>query len=862
MSSKDRYKTCVVTPWGLYNFKRLAMGLQNSAQSFQRLVDSVIGDMPDVYCYLDDILIYSKDQASHTKTLDELFKRLSGAGLSLNLSKCEFGQSQLDYLGYTIDRTGLKPIAKKIEALQNFPVPTTQKQLQAFLGSLNYYRASLPRLPLSSGASMSPAEVLDPLYKMATADIKKGSFKAVWEHNKRVQEAFVDAKSLLEIAVTLNYPDPNAPLAISTDASKDSLGASLDQWINGSWVPLGFWSKSLRPEQRLYTTYRRELLAIKLAIRHFISEIQGRHLTVYTDHRPILGSFASSNLQLHDTVALNAINEIAQHTSDIRYRPGKELLVPDMLSRPFGGSEPATSSVYVQPRDTWAAIAAVKMDSLKVPNLAKAQEACPMVTAHLKGLMPRSVKVAKVPINGIDIVCEVSDPAKPRPLIPERQRSAIVQLAHHLDHPGVKETTKRVACDYYWPAMRDEITQFVRSCHPCQMAKQSPTINPGVGTMEVTDERFTFIHLDVVGPLPESQGMKYLLSILDRTTNWLECYPMRNATSEECCKGFLEWVSRYGIPSVAMSDNGNTFVANLYQDIMKTFNVKVVFSPAYHQQANGAVERQHQNLKNSLRASIIEMGEAHKDQWMRALPWVLLGRRVAFQPRLDASSAQLVFGKAIQFPGALLTKPGPPLTKEQTSSLLDQLFKLTSRPAAPMSGKHEEKAITNTEQIDQVFVKNHGDQKSLSEKYDGPFPVISRPSRSRVEVKLGTFASGAPRTQVYSWSSCKPANLREEGYTKFRKNLGRKPTKPLPSKEPEAPAPTAKPPGSLYPKVDSEGNEVSSNWSPRPGPGNCNFGPVITKEMLDQWHKVSPPGSPPVPPDPSQSKPSPHQGPV
>ena len=106
----------------------------------------------------------------------------------------------------------------------------------------------------------------------------------------------------------------------------------MDQWVNRSWVPLGFLSKSLRPEQRLYTTYGRELLAIKLAIRHFITEIQGRTLTVFTDHRPILGSFASPNLQLHDTVALNAINEIAQHTSDIRYRPGKELLVPDMLS--------------------------------------------------------------------------------------------------------------------------------------------------------------------------------------------------------------------------------------------------------------------------------------------------------------------------------------------------------------------------------------------------------------------------------------------------------------------------------------------------------------------------------------------------
>ena len=81
---------------------------------------------------------------------------------------------------------------------------------------------------------MSPAEVLDPLYKLATDPIKKGSFKTVWDHSKRVRVAFDDAKALLERAVTLNYPDPNAPLAISTDASKDSLGASLDQWVNGT----------------------------------------------------------------------------------------------------------------------------------------------------------------------------------------------------------------------------------------------------------------------------------------------------------------------------------------------------------------------------------------------------------------------------------------------------------------------------------------------------------------------------------------------------------------------------------------------------------------------------------------------------
>ena len=72
--------------------------------------------------------------------------------------------------------------------------------------------------------------------------------------------------------------------------------------------------------------------------------------------------------------------------------------------------------------------------------------------------------------------------------------------------------------------------------------------------------------------------------------------------------------------------------------------------------ANGAVERQHQNLQNSLRLSLIQMGEVHKDQWLKALPWTLLGRRVAFQPQLDASSALMVFGKSVQVPGELLTR--------------------------------------------------------------------------------------------------------------------------------------------------------------------------------------------------------------
>ena len=243
------------------------MGMRNSAQSFQRMVQDVVGDMESVFCYLDDLLIFSKSPEHHMQVLEELFSKLEQAGLTLALSKCQFGVDSLEYLGYQVDSKGIVPVKKKVAALQNFPPPTKQKELLAFLGAFNYYRASLPKLEAaesfnpvrySDAEARSPSQILDPLYKLATCKLskKKGeSFQDIWRGSQIIQESFEDAKILLSKAVTLNYPIPSAPLALSTDASKTHLGASLDQWVDGKWVPLAFWSKSLRPEQQRYSTY-------------------------------------------------------------------------------------------------------------------------------------------------------------------------------------------------------------------------------------------------------------------------------------------------------------------------------------------------------------------------------------------------------------------------------------------------------------------------------------------------------------------------------------------------------------------------------------------------------------------------------
>ena len=166
------------------------------------------------------------------------------------------------------------------------------------------------------------------------------------------------------------------------------------------------------------------------------------------------------------------------------------------------------------------------------------------------------------------------------------------------------------------------------------------------------------------------------------------------------------------------------------------------------------------------------MGNVHRDQWTKALPWVLLGKRMAYQPHLDASSAQLVLGCSLKAPGMLLGDPGQPLKKNETKILLDQLYKLAARPPIQTSSQPKKLDIENTKDATHVYIKT-ANPLSLCPKFEGPYPITARPSRSQVTVKLGLFADGSMREQTYHWSSCRVANMREDAPDGFRPKLGR-----------------------------------------------------------------------------------------
>ena len=782
LSEESAAKTTISTPWGAFKFKRLSMGLRNAAQSFQKMMSYILRDLEGVYCYLDDLLIFSKNEADHLTTLEELFKRLDENDLTISLNKCEFAATELDFLGYRVNGQGLKPIHKKLQAIVDFPTPTRPKELLGFLGALNYYRRSLTKVD-----GMSPSDILQPLYRAATQKVPCKKFIDIWKEDK-LQTYYDLAKRMLTNACLLVHPDSQAPLALTSDSSATSIGACLEQFTNGRWEPIGFYSKHLKANEIAWSTFKRELYALQQGLRHFQAEVDGRHVVCWTDHLPIVGAFKNPSALNHDSVAKAHLIEISQWTQDVRYVKGKSNVVADAMSRPspslLGTANQSShqevttdaSSILADESQPLSSVAAIDLRTVDVHQLADAQATCPEVASHKSGLHPAGLLWANVEMEPDTwLYCEVSTPERPRPFVPKVHRETIMKIYHQLSHPGTKESIRKVSRQYYWPAMKSDISDFVTHCIECNRCKATKTVKPPMVPRPVLQPRFQDVQCDLVGPLPPSEGHTHLLTLVDRTSRWFEAIPLTEANAEQCCNAFVRgWVKNFGIPSKLSSDNGNTFTSRLWTNLQDKLGAIVQYTPLYSPQAVGGVERQHKDLKNSLKTALLHMGDTNGRNWMDVLPWTLLARRNSYHNELQATPAEAVYGESMRLPGDLTPRPSPDVTTEdillKVKALPDRPPAQTRPPSGPQHFPPEADSATH------VYVRRPKSKiKPLTPISDGPFVILNREGHSCLTIQTGTYKSGAPRTELVHWRNCIPANLPTTTIPASRPKLGRKP---------------------------------------------------------------------------------------
>lgn len=683
----DVCKTAVATPFGLFEFPYMPFGLRNAAQTFQRFMDGVVRGLDFCFCYIDDVLVFSRNIEEHRSNLRTLLSRLAQYSVVINPAKCIFEASTLTFLGYKVSAEGISPPEERVEALRSYPKPATIKECRRFLGMYNFYRRHLPKT----------AELQAPLHEALAGPKMKGSTPFPWTPAR--EAAFNACKEHLASATLLTYPVDGAHLALFVDASLTSVGGAMQQYVNDTWQPLAFFSKKLSQRQSTWPAYHRELLAVYEGVRHFRHALEGQVFTIYTDHKPLIYVFT----QKHDKmppVQRNHVTFISQYSTDIRHLSGVDNQVADAFSR----------------------INAISFSAVDFKTLSDSQQQDDELRMWSTTATPSSLVLEKVSVPGTDIqlTCDTST-GRPRPFVPAPCRRRIFDQIHGLSHPGTRTTVKLVTERYVWPSVKKDVTAWTRACLPCQRSKVTRHVTAPLGHFANPSSRFAHVHIDLIGPLPPSKGFKYCLTFVDRWTRWPEVYPLADITADTVTLAFLTcWVARFGVPERVTCDRGSQFRSHLFRDLAQQLGFELCPTVAYRPCANGQVERLHRQLK----AAIMCHDNIH---WVEALPFVLLGIRTAFKDDIEATTAELVYGENLRLPGDLvIARTGD--TSSSSSELLERLRQHFSKIRPIPASRHANPGsfiFRDLATASHVLLRVDRVRRSLEAPYIGPFRVIS-----------------------------------------------------------------------------------------------------------------------------------------
>ena len=880
VAEPDIKKTAVITPFGLFIFPRTPFGLKNAGQDFQRLMDEILGDLPRVYVYIDDILVASETLQQHLEDLEMVFKTLSANGLVIQRSKCVLGKPSLEFLGYTVDENGISPLPEKVAVIRATTPPTSIKELQRFLGMVGYYRKFIPNAATH-------------LYHLFEA--LKGKPKTLtW--TAETQKSFEATKEALAKASMLFHPRKGAALALTTDASNSAVGGVLEQRGPKGWEPLAFYSSKLEPHQQTWPPYDRELLGAFKAVRHFKHMLEGRPFTLFTDHQSLVPSMRKKTdpQTIRQTYQLACISEF---TTDIRYLQGKANVVADALSRPneelvdvnsvsqtgtpmpdTPGSATIPACAPSLPTSTPSSTPVDAAASSTAPSTSKdassrrrdavedlscvinaitsfgidwnaiaAQQALDPDFRRIRNDARSGLNFQNVDIGRTNLIVDISNgPA--RPFIPQAFRRIIFDAIHGLGHPGVERTRQAVSAKVVWPSMSQDVARWARECLHCQQAKVIRHTVPPIGDFAVPDKRFSHVHLDLV-TLPLSNGCRHLLTAVDRFTRWPVAIPLTDISAQSVIDAFVSgWISNYGVPSTITSDRGSQFSSAIFQQLTRTWGIEVIMTAPYHPEANGMVERFHRRLKESL----IALGADEPEKWFWRLPMALLAIRTTVKPDIGASPSDLVYGEGLAVPGEVLPKTPPtdPQLSRQRETALANLRLEVARLQPTETSAHRRPLVHLPDDLNNcthVFVRRGGVQASLASPYTGPYRVVSRNNQN-----FKVAVPGRPN-EVVAIARVKPAYSAIDDA-----DAAAPPSPPPPGRRPRPPGRRDAPPEQQPPRARPQ----RPRRDPQPQPRTPSPPPAAPQPRREHQPRVQPQVGPPAARRPVSTPPPPSPPPA
>ena len=695
----------IVLPWGKYEYVRLPMGLCNSPDIFQEKMSDLMNGLEFARAYIDDLLVVTQgDFNLHLEHLEKVFTRLGEAGLKVNASKSTFCTDELEYLGYLINREGVRPTLKKVEAIRQLAVPKTKKQLRSFIGMVNYYRDVWPQR----------AHLLAPLSAMT-------STKAKWLWTKEHQEAFDNMKLLIAKETLLTYPDFSKKFEIHTDASKVQLGACISQ----EGKPIAFYSRKLTDAQTRYTTTERELLSIVETLKEFRNILLGQQIEIHTDHQNL------TYKQFNSERVMRWRLYIEEYSPDLKYIPGEKNVVADALSRLDKEDKPIKDTLEM----FYSIMEALPTDTteqdfshnpVSFEKLEKAQQQDSQIKQNLK----KDKYHLEDFVGGgktRTLVCN-----KEKIVVPKKITQHVVDWYHTvLCHPGINRTEESISQHLFWPKMREQITNYVKSCPTCQKNKRKVLKFGWLPPKEAESQPWDKLCIDLIGPYKiRRKGLPDLIckcvTMIDPATGWFEIHEYEDKRSITVANiAEQEWFSRYPWPTQITFDRGSEFIGKDFQKMIKEdYGIKGKPITVRNPQANAIVERVHQVIGNIIRTFELEDNYLDEENpWKGILSATAFAVRSTFHTTLHNSPGQLVFGRDMIF------NIKHTANWEYIRARKQKLINKNNQRENSKRKRHEY-------QIGDQVLLHRGTENKYEAPYEGPYKILKVNKNGTVSLKV------------------------------------------------------------------------------------------------------------------------------
>lgn len=586
---RDRYKTAFVTSYGLYQYKVLPFGLRNAPATFQRLMNMIIKDIGigRASAYLDDIVLFDTTKDRHLENLRHTLNVLSRYGVFLKIAKCEFERGEIRYLGMKISKHNITIDENRLTKVRELTPPKDVTSLQRFLGCTNYYRKFID----------SYAHIAHPLYTLLQKDNPW-----IWTENE--QTVFEHLKCLLtQQPIILAIPDLHKEFTLDTDASGIAIAAILQQEDNkGKLRTVAYASRTLRGTEKHWHIGEQEALAIAWSVEYFRDYLlTAPHTLINTDHKNLKWIWhMTSNRRIERWALL-----LQAYNLTIRYRQGKMQEHVDMLTRNFpavddeDGDRAWTQMDMCIPEDSTYAVETVTHTSDQPRHIPTMQE---IITECNK---PSVLKVIKnLPLENRDGLYIT---ATNRIYIPQRFRFGIMYTFHSSltgGHQGVGRMSRKISQLFYWPHMKANIEQHVKSCLVCIQHKR--VVSPKTTGDLLTFAPFDILGIDIFGPIVYHRQERHVLVFIDHYTRFVCLSEVtRTITSMQVWELLLEkWISHFGTPRVILSDNASYFCGTYLMDKLASMQIRKAVTTPYYPQGNSIVENFNRTLK--LHLSVME----------------------------------------------------------------------------------------------------------------------------------------------------------------------------------------------------------------------------------------------------------------